>query len=56
MTAIVANSSESLSRALGDIRELWQKHKWLRITVKTGKPRTLDQNAHSHVWYEQGRQ
>lgn len=53
MTALVINSAESLSRALGDIREAWNQHKFLRVNVKTGKDRSLDQNAISHTWYEQ---
>jgi hypothetical protein len=49
----IVNSQETLSRLLGDIREAWQRHKYLRVTIKTGKDRSLDQNAISHVWYEQ---
>ena len=51
-TAII-NSAESLSRLIGDIRQQWNEHKFLRVTVKTGKARSLDQNALSHLWYEQ---
>jgi hypothetical protein len=53
MSAIVVNSQESLSKLLGDVREAWQRHKYLRVTIKTGRDRTIDQNAISHVWYEQ---
>lgn len=53
MTAYILNSQETLSAFIGDLREQWKAHKWLRVTVKTGKPRTLDQNAISHAWYEQ---
>jgi hypothetical protein len=53
MTALVINSQESLSRALGDLRTMWDKHKFLRVNVKAGKARSLDQNALSHCWYEQ---
>lgn len=53
MTALVVNSVESLQRAIGDLRSMWDKHKFLRVTVKTGKDRSLDFNAISHVWYEQ---
>jgi len=53
MSAIVINSAESLSRALGDIREAWNKHKFLRVNVRTGKDRSLPQNAVTHVWYSQ---
>ena len=53
MSAIVVNSAESLQRALGDLRDMWDQHKYLRVNIKTGKDRSLDQNAISHTWYEQ---
>lgn len=42
---ITVNSDSSLQNAIGDIRELYNVNKFLRITLKTGKSRTLDQNA-----------
>lgn len=53
MSALIINSAESLQIALGDLRDLWNQHRYLRLNVKTGKDRTLDFNAQSHVWYEQ---
>ncbi len=53
MSQTVINSEMSLSKFLGDIREMWREHKYLRVSVKTGKDRSLDQNALSHCWYEQ---
>ena len=53
MSAIIINSDASLSNALGTLRELYQKHRFVKFTPKTGKARSLDQNAISHVWYEQ---
>lgn len=53
MSQIVVNSAEKLSQVIGDLREEWGKHKYLRLTIKTGKDRSLDQNAISHCWYEQ---
>jgi hypothetical protein len=53
MAAIVINSNDSLQRFMGELREMFGKHKFLRLNVKTGKDRTLDQNAISHVWYGQ---
>ncbi len=53
MTTWTLNSESSLQSALGEIRELWKAHKWLKVTVKSGKPRSLDQNAISFAWYEQ---
>lgn len=49
----VVNSRESLAEFVTAVSELWQTHKYLRITVKTGRDRTLDQNDISHVWYDQ---
>ena len=53
MSALIVNSTESLQRVLGDIRQMWNKHKFLRLNIKTGKDRSIDQNAISHCWYEQ---
>lgn len=53
MSALIINSAESLQRAIGDLREGFDRHKYLRVSVKTGKDRSLDQNAISHAWYEQ---
>lgn len=53
MSAIVINSSDSLQRAIGDLRDLWNRHKFLRVSVKAGKDRSIPQNAITHVWYEQ---
>ena len=53
MAQLVINSADSLQRALGELREMWGRHKFLRLNIKTGKDRSLDFNAQSHVWYEQ---
>lgn len=53
MSAMVINSSDSLQRAIGDLRDLWNRHKFLRLSVKAGKDRSIPQNAITHVWYEQ---
>ena len=50
MTTAYANSEQSLSKLIGDLRELWREHKYLRVTIKTGKDRSLDQNAILHAW------
>lgn len=49
----IVNSDESLQRFFGSARELYQKHRFLRISIKTGKARSLPQNAITHVFYEQ---
>lgn len=54
MTAqMIVNSTESLQRMIGTLRTQWQEHKYLRVTVKIGKHRSLDANAVTHVWYGQ---
>lgn len=53
MTAFVINSIDSLQHTMGELRQMWGKYKFLRLNVKAGKDRTLDQNAISHVWYHQ---
>jgi hypothetical protein len=53
MAQLVVNSIDSLQRVFGELREMWNKHHFLRLNVKTGKDRSLDQNAISHCWYEQ---
>jgi len=50
---LIANSRESLQRALGDIRESWNQHKYLVIDVKEGKSRSIPQNSLTHAFYEQ---
>lgn len=47
------NSEEGLQRAIGDLRELFKAHHFLRVTVKTGTARSLNQNAIAHAWYGQ---
>lgn len=53
MTAWVINSEQSLQSAIGDLREMWNTYKFVKLNAKTGKARSLDQNAISHAWYEQ---
>lgn len=53
MSAYVINSDQSLQSFIGEIRELYRQHRYIKATTKTGKARSLDQNSLSHVWYEQ---
>ena len=53
MSAQTINSTEGLQSFIGDLRTLWDKHKFLRVSIKTGKDRSLPQNAITHAWYEQ---
>lgn len=53
MSALVINSAESLQRAIGDLRDMWNRHKFLRVSVKAGKDRSIPQNSLTHAWYGQ---
>ena len=53
MTTFVVNSMESLQNTLGEVRDLWNKHKYLRMSVKAGTDRSIPQNAITHAWYSQ---
>ena len=53
MTALVINSDISLQSVIGALREMYREHKYVKINAKTGKARSLDQNAIGHAWYEQ---
>jgi hypothetical protein len=53
MTSFVINSSSSLQSVLGELREMYFIHRYVKVTVKTGTARSLDQNSISHAWYEQ---
>lgn len=50
---LVINSENALSTAIGELRERFRESKFLRLSIKTGKARSLDQNAISHTWYDQ---
>jgi hypothetical protein len=53
VSAMVINSAESLQTAIGNLRELWAQHKFLRVNIKAGKDRSIPQNAITHAWYAQ---
>ncbi len=53
MTEWIANSEQTLQQAIGDLRELWNRTKYVRIKATTGRKRSLDQNAIAAVWYQQ---
>jgi hypothetical protein len=53
MSRYLVNTEERMQELLGDLRELWRMHHYLRLNVKVGKDRNADQNALSHVWYSQ---
>lgn len=53
MSAWTINSELALQSFIGDVRELFRVNKYLKVSAKVGKSRSLDQNAISHAWYEQ---
>lgn len=53
MAVEIINSERSLASVTSLLVELWHAKKYLRVSIKTGKDRSLDQNAISHCWYEQ---
>lgn len=53
MTEAIVNSEVALQRVIGDLREDWKRHKFLRLRWTAGTKRSLDQNAIAHAWYEQ---
>lgn len=52
MSSMVINSDMTLQFVLGELREMYATHRYVKISAKTGKARSLDQNAISHAWYE----
>jgi hypothetical protein len=50
---MIVNSEISLQTAIGELRQLFADSKYLKLTIRKGKDRSLDQNAISHAWYEQ---
>ena len=53
MTSLVINSDTSLQSVIGVLRELYQAHRFVKVSAKTGKSRSVPQNSISHAWYEQ---
>lgn len=53
MTTYTINSETTLQNCIGEIRKLYSEFKFLRANIKTGKDRSLSQNAITHAWYEQ---
>lgn len=50
---ITVNSDESFETFLANAREYYNTHKYLTITVDSGKKRTLPQNNALHLYCEQ---
>lgn len=52
MAEVIVNSEKALNDYIDHLRSQFDKHKYLRITVKTGKQRSLTQNAAMHLYCE----
>jgi len=53
MSAWTINSDSALQSFLGDIRDIYKQNKFVKVSAKVGKARSIDQNSISHAWYEQ---
>ena len=49
----IINSEQSLSKVIEDIRDLYNQQKFLKVSIKFGKDRSIQQNSASHLWYSQ---
>ena len=50
MSEVVINSKQSLESYIEHLRSQFDKHKYLRTTIKNGKQRSLTQNAAMHLY------
>ena len=50
---ITVNSDISFSEAVGKLREEYQAHKYLTVSINTGKARTVPLNSLSYRWFTQ---
>lgn len=52
MSEVILNSEPALQSFIGELRQRWQRSKYLRVIVRE-RTRSLDQNAVTHAWYAQ---
>lgn len=53
MADMIVNSEQSLSLAIGMLRESFKVKKYVTMRLKFGKARTVNMNSISHAWYQQ---
>lgn len=53
MSKHTINSEISLQTFIGTLRELWHSRRYLEVSVKEGKGRSVEQNAVLHGWFGQ---
>lgn len=49
---MIVNSEKSLYELFDTLKKQYDKDKYLRVDVKTGKQRTSTQNASMHLWWQ----
>lgn len=53
MSKHILNSEVTLQSFIGVVRELWHSRRYLEVSVKEGKGRSVEQNAVMHGWFGQ---
>lgn len=53
MSKHILNSEVTLQCFMGMVRELWHSRRYLEVSVKEGKGRSVEQNAVMHGWFGQ---
>lgn len=53
MSKHILNSEICLQTFIGSLRELWKARKYLEVSVKEGRGRSVEQNAVMHGWFGQ---
>ena len=48
-----ARTEPQLQNIIGDLRQAYKANGFVEVDIRTGKRRSDDQSALSHVWYEQ---
>lgn len=50
---VVVNSKKTLEVCITALSEAWERGKYLRVSWKTGRDRSMDQQALAECWYRQ---
>lgn len=53
MSKHIVNSEVALQSFVGMLRELWHSRRYLELSIKEGKGRSVEQNAVLHGWFGQ---
>lgn len=53
MSKHIVNSEVGMQSFIGVFRELWNTRRYLEVTIKEGKGRSVEQNAVMHGWFGQ---